>query len=272
MPEAGLFDHLARGCQRLLGALSDAAYAWQRRRQQGLHSGIIYARRVKLTLGLGLGHPTLGAAGARTWLPGRRRDRWKGDSGRKLLPVLQKLGLRADMRCIDYGCGGLRVGRHLIEFLEPDSYIGLDVVDDFYRAGRQLLDPKLVAAKRPRFGLVDETDGDLTHDFLFANAVVQHVPPAELDAFFARLARLTTPGSRSCALFVVSPRIERFGMLSWSYPAGHLLEAARRADGGLGLSLVPINASGEDRRGRERMALVMTRPAISETACARSPG
>ena len=222
-----------------------------------------YATTVRLALALGIGHPTLTRRGTRTWLSGRRDGRRIETSGRKLLPILFSLGLKPDMRCIDYGCGSLRVGRHLIELLGPERYVGLDLVRDFQEAGLASLDPAIVAEKRPILGLIQEWDdaecNRHPHDFLFANAVLQHVPPRQIDEFLARVTHLTRPGSISCLLFICAKRTRRIGTFTWSYRAEELVTRATELDPEIDAQLVPLNEEREDRRGRARMALVLTR-------------
>ena len=69
--------------------------------------------------------------------------------------LLVGLGLRPGHAVLDYGCGSLWIGEALIEYLDAGRYIGLDVVEDFWREALDRLDPALVAAKRPNLGLLD---------------------------------------------------------------------------------------------------------------------
>ena len=50
--------------------------------------------------------------------------------------LLVGLGLRPGHAVLDYGCGSLWIGEALIEYLDAGRYIGLDVVEDFWRESR----------------------------------------------------------------------------------------------------------------------------------------
>lgn len=112
--------------------------------------------------------------------------------------LLVELGLRPEHALLDYGCGSLWVGEALIEYLLPDRYVGLDVVDDFWREALGRLDPALVAAKRPRLGLVGAVSNTAAGppDVILATAVLMHVPPEGLADFFARLLALAAGRAR----------------------------------------------------------------------------
>ena len=99
---------------------------------------------------------------------------------------------------LDYGCGSLWIGEALIEYLDAGRYIGLDVVEDFWREALDRLDPALVAAKRPNLGLLDTAPDAAAPppDFILATAVLLHVPPEELGSLFGRLLARAGPRTR----------------------------------------------------------------------------
>lgn len=108
--------------------------------------------------------------------------------------LLVGLGLRPEHTVLDHGCGSLWVGEVLIEYLEPDRYTGLDVVDDFYREALGRLDPTLVAAKRPGFRVGGASPVTAPPpDLILATAVLLHVPPDELGSFFTHLLAPAEP-------------------------------------------------------------------------------
>lgn len=194
-----------------------------------------YAADVEGKLREGKSHYTLGGRG---WVPGHGVGvAWEQDSfatrGLALWEQIRDFGLEPDMRCVDYGCGSLRLGQHAMRFLEPGNYAGIDVVDNFIAEGRKLIDPQLVADKRPRLATIsDESLADLREwkpDFIFSNAVVQHVPPDELGIFFERLAMMMTPGARAFVLFIDAPRRRRVKAMNWAYPAAELKAAIAAA-------------------------------------------
>ena len=75
-------------------------------------------------------------------------------SGQRMFKWLRKLGLERDDVCVDYGCGTLRIGLHVINHLKPGAYWGLDVSEYFLEEGRKLIDDKLVAEKQPNLRVI----------------------------------------------------------------------------------------------------------------------
>lgn len=196
--------------------------AWKRRNPDGTFADF-YAADAEAKICKGKSHATLGV---RSWADGktgpvewnqstfsqRGQDNWK---------QIVDLGLEPQMRCVDYGCGSLRLGQHAIRYLYPGNYWGVDVSEAFYSEGLKLLPPYLVAEKSPKLGVI--TDQLLTKirawkpDFIFANAVLQHVPPEELGLFFGRLAIIMRPASRAYIIFVAGRTVKRIKGMSWAY-------------------------------------------------------
>lgn len=202
---------------------------WKRSNPEGTFAQF-YAADAEAKIRKGKSHATLGV---RSWADGRAAPvEWDQSTfaqrGHENWQQIVELGLRREMRCVDYGCGSLRLGQHAIRYLDPGNYWGIDISDTFYAEGLKLLPPDLVTEKRPRFGVIAEPLlADIRAggpEFIFANAVLQHVPPEELGLFFRRLAAMMTPASRAYILFVASERtVKRIKGMSWAYPP-HLLE------------------------------------------------
>lgn len=220
-----------------------------------------YAADAEAKLREGKSHYTLGGRG---WAPGHGSEiAWEANSfaerGLALWEQIRDFGLEPAMRCVDYGCGSLRLGQHAMRFLAPGNYAGIDVVDTFINAGLQLIDPQLVAEKRPRLATIsDESLAKLREwkpDFIFSNAVVQHVPPAELASYFQRLEAMMTPATRAFVLFIDAPRQTRVKAMNWAYPAAELKAAIAAATPDL---VVEVDEVGPDVRmvdGRPRRVL-----------------
>jgi hypothetical protein len=197
---------------------------WKKRHPEATFADF-YVDDAERKLRKGRHHSTLGARGWTT--RGSCEIDWDPDSfaGRGLVNWQQivQLGLKPDMRCVDFGCGSLRLGQHAIRYLAPSNYWGVDLTASFIHAGLRLLPPDLVASKRPKFGVVCdallEEIRDWGPDFIFANAVLQHVPPGEMVVFFERLGEMMGPSTRAYVLFVAGKRIRRLKAMSWSYPA-----------------------------------------------------
>ena len=136
-----------------------------------------------------------------SYLPGLgERPDWGERRADGILARLRAAGLAPHHLCVDYGCGSLWVGEAVMSYLQPDRYIGLDLIDRFYTAALARLPPDLVETRRPVFHVISERSLDEVKarapDFVFSTGVFLHVPPAEMDNFFARLTSIAAPGSR----------------------------------------------------------------------------
>ncbi len=241
-----LLDRIAIA-RRIGGWLGELRFrAWKKRNPDKPFSQF-YVDDVISRIGRGKGHPTLGSRGyvranARTvsWtlesFAERGRDQWAYYS--------RVTGLSADKKCVDFGCGSLRVGQHAIRELEPGHYWGLDVTDAFVKTGMEMLDPALVKAKNPRFSVISEQSIDDVRGWepqgIFANAVLQHVPPSELKPFFQRIARIMGPGAVAAIVFIADVDISRVKAMSWAYPDEVLTSAVLEADRKLKAKCLPI--------------------------------
>jgi SAM-dependent methyltransferase len=227
---------------------------WKRRHPNGSY-GEFYSTTIAGRIERGGHHPTLGKRG---WKGGGPAVEWESGSfatrGRLIWQQLLDWDLKPDMRCVDYGCGSLRIGQHAIRFLEPGNYFGIDVTDDFIKPGIELLGPELMADKRPRLGVIDAgTLADIRRwepDFIFSNAVIQHVPPQELSTFFARLEAMMASRTRAFIIFPPGEKLRRVKSMSWDYPDAYLLEALKRASPRLGATIGEVDPRYEaDFRG-----------------------
>ena len=73
-------------------------------------------------------------------------------SGTIVIEIVTALGLARGHRLLEMGCGALRAGAHIIEYLEPDRYWGVDIDELSLRAGVQYeLPVRGLTARRPRF-------------------------------------------------------------------------------------------------------------------------
>ena len=238
----------------------------QLKRWRAQHPGApfanFYAERIERKLGKGLSHTTLGAHG---WQAGDDSPvEWnrKSFAQRGLQPWndIVALGLTPDMRCVDYGCGSLRLGQHAIRYLNVGNYYGIDVTDSFINTGLELVDPELVKSKVPRLATITgEVLRDIRAwepDFIFSNAVLQHVPPEELSLFFERLESMMAHHTRAYILYITGERLQRFDSMSWSYPGEYIRAAARRAAPSLNIAEKSIHQSRRgDGRHREVLLL-----------------
>ena len=242
---------------------ADAEYRRWARGNAGKSYADFYVDRVEQRVRVGRPHPTLGTKGyakgqgeSIVWdkhsFAGRGLDNWQ---------QFLDLGLRPDMRCVDYGCGSLRLGQHAIRFLDAGNYWGVDVGKSFMAAGLEMLGSDLTAQKRPRLSLIDpqsmEEIGRWAPDFILSNAVLQHVPEAELPVFFERLAAMMVAGSKAFIIFVEGAAVTRFKAASWAYPPAMLDCIAKATCPQFAIQFNPVRDEYQTVAGGDRSVMVV---------------
>ena len=150
-----------------------------------------YAEVVEPSLLLGEKHPTLGFN-----LPRKPF----GQSGGSELGRLVECGLTPDDLCVDYGCGTLRIGIHLIKFLKPGNYWGFDA-EAILREGRHLIGHELIAEKAPHLRAISrETVFEAAAKkprIVCSHGVVLHVHPDELSEYFFNILSIIRDGGQA---------------------------------------------------------------------------
>ena len=110
------------------------------------------------------------------------------------------LGISKSDLVVDYGCGTLRHGRTLIEYLEPSRYVGLDIDRRILDSGLAILPPGLAEQKTPILDVINDETLDriasMHPQWIFSKGVLHHVPPADLAEFFANISRLADPQTK----------------------------------------------------------------------------
>lgn len=163
------------------------------------------------------------------------------------------LGIEPGDVVVDYGCGTLRVGRHLIEHLDAGRFVGLDLDKAIVTAAEALLED-FQRAKRPLLEVIGpevlKRVGDMAPRWVVCNAVVNHLAPEDYKAFFGAVTQLMgAPGAR----LVIRTRLRdpgrRSGSLNWDVGPRDLEAAAARH--GLSMRL----PGGYPRRMRWGLAL-----------------
>ncbi len=113
--------------------------------------------------------------------------------GAEWLKFLIKNGLKKTDKVLDYGCGSLRLGKTLMEFLEPGKYVGVDISDHFYNLGKKhYVNSKIINEKKPRFFIINSNDYEkfMTNkkfDYIYSSWVLMHIPPYELNNYFQNI-------------------------------------------------------------------------------------
>jgi hypothetical protein len=148
-------------------------------------SGRNYADRVLKKLASGASHSTLGNRIKDEAYTRERAARW--------LAVLKDCGLKPEMLCVEYGCGSLWAAEPIIDYLDPDKFIGVDIVDGFYKMGLERI-ADLANRKRPQFAVITvENLGPIAArnpQFIYSRKVLSHIAPGDRTEFFKLLCSI----------------------------------------------------------------------------------
>jgi len=179
-----------------------------------------YVHAVMKKIREGHGHPAIGAHAR----PVREHA--------ELLEFLKKFGLRPDDVAVDYGCGSLRLGHSVIDYLEPGKYWGIDITDEFYKLGLAAMDPEWLRRKAPKLGVINaETLAKVRADrprFVGSWHVCSKVPEARLDSYIGNIVSLLSPGSIALIHFPEMAERRQLSGLAWASPRALLEKIARR--------------------------------------------
>ena len=143
------------------------------------------------------------------------------------------LGISNSDLVVDFGCGTLRHGRMLIEYLEPSRYVGLDIDRRILDSGLAILPAGLAEQKTPILDVINDDVLDriasMRPRWVFAKGVLHHVPPADLEEFFRNVSRLTCPETIVLiwAKFSDAAAGEQTSKRTWAHSVEGVLSAAR---------------------------------------------
>jgi SAM-dependent methyltransferase len=143
------------------------------------------------------------------------------------------LGISKSDLVVDFGCGTLRHGRTLIEYLEPARYVGLDIDRRILDSGLAILPPGLAERKTPILDVIGDDVLDriasMRPRWVFAKGVLHHVPPADLEEFFGNVSRLACPETIVLiwTRFSDTGAAEQTSKRTWSHSLEGVLSAAR---------------------------------------------
>jgi SAM-dependent methyltransferase len=161
----------------------------------------------------GRSHPTLGSN-----LTGLSF----GQSGIASFNMLTKNGLTEDTVCVDYGCGTLRIGVHVIKHLGRGAYWGFDIDEAFLDKGRELIGAQTYIEKAPHLRVVSPASvaevAAAKPTFLFSISVMIHVHPNELEQYFQNIMTIIGDSGRAIVSGKWSQDDTRsYSSLSWAH-------------------------------------------------------
>jgi hypothetical protein len=141
-----------------------------------------------------------------------------------------EFGVSKSDTVIDYGCGTLRIGQFLIEYLDPQKFIGLDIDQRIVDRGLAMLPPALVAEKQPTVDVISEEAiariAARHPRWIYANEVLHHVPPEDLSEFFENIYRLSNTETTGVIWTIVGEETTRSSAKSWRHGKDGILDLA----------------------------------------------
>jgi SAM-dependent methyltransferase len=151
--------------------------------RRALKRGIARRLAIRMTTRSSPRHGLVGPAGF--WVM-KRRFQFK---------FLLSRGLQPEHRVLDMGCGTLRGGIPLIDYLDVGNYVGVEARANVLEEGRRELAEARLEHKRPL--LIVEVDPaqvrlDVPVAYIWAFSVLIHMPDEVLDACLGMAARVMT--------------------------------------------------------------------------------
>lgn len=128
--------------------------------------------------------------------------------GTALFDFLRSQGLQPHHYLLDVGCGSFRLGVHLIRYLQPGRYIGLDSNEDLVRAGAEIELPRVgIDPQTVRVVVTDRFDltGLPQVDFAVAQSAFTQLSLNATAQCIATVVRKLAPGGRFFATYFENP-------------------------------------------------------------------
>jgi SAM-dependent methyltransferase len=132
-------------------------------------------------------------------------------SGRLQFATLVQHGLYPSSKVLDVGCGPLRAGYWLMNFLEPGCYFGIEPrVHEIEEGLAYIVEPELIEYARPTFAHND--DFDLTvfgtkFDFVLARSIWSHTTKAQIEAMLDSFLKVAEPGAVLLSSYLPASRL-----------------------------------------------------------------
>jgi SAM-dependent methyltransferase len=119
--------------------------------------------------------------------------------GEAYVTFLRLHGLRPNHDVLDFGCGYGRVAIPLLRYLEPGRYVGVDLSVERIRLAWEYVGIENLGDRKPAFHVTPRDNsldylGERKFDFIWARAVLGHMPLEDVRNCLIGLRELLKPG------------------------------------------------------------------------------
>ena len=214
-----------------------------------------YAERKKTQIASGAAQSTFGTD--------LKSGRSFETSGVSAFQDLVAFGLRPSDTCVDYGCGTLRIGQHIIKYLGPGKYWGFDIADWVLEDGKSLIGSEVVADKNPQLRVISREAvlqaAACKPAMLFSAKVMQHVHTDELAEYFDNI--MTIIGTSGQAIIITKwsdGDTVRYRVNGWAHSIAIIRDLVTRLGGKMeilkeGVQPLPLEGAGSAKKGTIRI-------------------
>jgi hypothetical protein len=171
----------------------------------------------------------------------------------EMLNALIEFGLKRSDAVIDYGCGSLRFGAALIDFLDPGRYFGMDIDKTFYQAGIDRLPGPLKDERRP----VCKTISDATLNeakklnprFVVSWQVIPVIPPSQEENYFRSMIGLIGSDTTLVADIFETTETKRLSEMAWGKSRASIASTIAKIDSSMKVNFLdsPVHMSSAYR-------------------------
>jgi len=135
--------------------------------------------------------------------------------------LLLCLGLKPYNTVLDVGCGGLRLGRLLIKYLDSSKYTGIEPMKSvLIQAIQKELDNEIIQIKKPKFLIYSDfnfrdNNNSLIpiQDFIIAFDVFFHCGKNQLELFLKNLSKISNNKTKTIVSVMLNNEITNKGII-----------------------------------------------------------
>lgn len=136
--------------------------------------------------------------------------------------ALMGIGMREHHTVLDVGCGSLRAGRFIVQYLRPGNYYGIEPNEWLIEAAiEHEVGQDMIDLKQPSFS----TDAGLNlsawgvrFDYIVAQSIITHAPLDMVEKLMWEVSGSLAPGGKFIATALIGQEDNQ--LTDWSYPGG----------------------------------------------------